>query len=146
MIVLSLKPRFAEAILAGSKTVELRRARPNISGPIRALLYASSPAKALVGECVVQDVLSDDVDALCRGHCRTSSLTEEEFRRYFKGVQNGSALMLQDPLRVDRPVPLERLRTAAPAGFRPPQGFCYIAAETGRLLLGMGASPEPLSG
>ena len=30
MIVLSLKPRFAEAILAGTKTVELRRTGPRI--------------------------------------------------------------------------------------------------------------------
>ena len=43
MVVLSLRPRFAEAILAGVKTVELRRTVPKIVIPTRALLYASSP-------------------------------------------------------------------------------------------------------
>ena len=37
MIVLSLKPRFAAAVLAGTKTVELRRSEPKIVVPTRAL-------------------------------------------------------------------------------------------------------------
>ena len=37
-LVLSLKPRFAEAILAGTKTVEVRRVMPRITIPTLALL------------------------------------------------------------------------------------------------------------
>jgi len=40
MIVLSLKPLYAEAILSGAKTVELRRIGPKISVRARALIYA----------------------------------------------------------------------------------------------------------
>ena len=40
-LVLSLKPRFAGAILAGTKTVEVRRVMPRITVPTLALLYAS---------------------------------------------------------------------------------------------------------
>ena len=39
-LVLSLKPRFAEAILSGTKTVEVRRVMPRITVPTLALLYA----------------------------------------------------------------------------------------------------------
>ena len=49
MIVLSLKPRFAEAILTGDKTVELRRAEPKIVVPTRALLYATTAVLASRG-------------------------------------------------------------------------------------------------
>ena len=48
MVVLSFKPRFAHAILAGVKTVELRRTVPKIVIPTRALLYAASPVRALL--------------------------------------------------------------------------------------------------
>ena len=48
MVVLSLKPRFAEAILAGVKTVDVRRTEPKIVVPTRALLYAASPVRALL--------------------------------------------------------------------------------------------------
>ena len=51
MIVLSLKPRFAEAILTGDKTVELHRTEPKIVVPTRALLYATTPVRALLGTC-----------------------------------------------------------------------------------------------
>ena len=53
MVVLSLKPRFAEAILSGVKTVELRRTVPKIVVPTRALLYATTPVRALLGTCVI---------------------------------------------------------------------------------------------
>ena len=39
------------AILAGVKTVELRRTVPKIVIPTRALLYAASPVRALLGTC-----------------------------------------------------------------------------------------------
>ena len=55
---LSLKPRFAEAILAGTKTVELRRTTPKIEVPTRALLYTSTPVRALLGTCIITSVTS----------------------------------------------------------------------------------------
>ena len=58
MVILSLKPRFAEAILAGVKTVELRRTELKIVVPTRALLYAASPVRALLGTCIITSVQS----------------------------------------------------------------------------------------
>ena len=58
MIVLSLRPRFAEAIMAGDKTVELRRTEPKIVVPMRALLYATTPVRALLGTCVITSAKS----------------------------------------------------------------------------------------
>lgn len=58
MVVLSLRPRFAEAILAGDKTVELRRTEPKIETPILALLYAALPVRSLIGTCIITNVLS----------------------------------------------------------------------------------------
>ena len=64
MIVLSLKPRYAEAILSGAKTVELRRIEPKLSVPTRALIYASTPVKALLGTCIVERVTADRLAVL----------------------------------------------------------------------------------
>lgn len=52
-LVLSPKPRFAEAILDGAKTVEVRRLMPRITVPALALLYASGSERALVGTSAV---------------------------------------------------------------------------------------------
>lgn len=138
MVVLSLKPRFAEAILAGNKTVELRRTMPQIVVPTQALLYATSPVRALLGTCVVTDVVSADLDILWRNFGSRADLNYREFKQYFDGVDSGAALTLADPRTFTRRIPLEDLR-AKRKGFRPPQSFAYMDATAGNRLLQMAA-------
>ena len=138
MIVLSLKPRFAEAILEGDKTVEFRRTVPRIVAPTRALLYSATPVRALVGTCVVTSVRSADLASLWREYGLRTGLRRHEFQRYFEGVHAGAALTLDHPQPLNRVVPLEELR-ATPEGFRPPQSFAYVDAQTGYRLIRMAA-------
>ena len=138
MMVLSLRPRFAHAILSGVKTVELRRTEPKIRVPTLALIYASTPVRALLGTCVVTSVESGHLGALWQVHGAGSGLDHGEFLNYFEGVQSGTALSLASPTQFSRPVPLVELRSR-PNGFRPPQSFSYVDAETGNRLLQMAA-------
>lgn len=138
MVVLSLKPRFAEAILTGVKTVELRRTEPKIVVPTRALLYAASPVRALLGTCVITSVRSTDLTALWREHGSDAALSYEEFLRYFEGVGAGTALTLTEPRWFARSVPLQDMR-AKPKSFRPPQSFAYVDTKTGDRLIRMAA-------
>ena len=134
MIVLPLKPRFADAILTGEKTVELRRAEPKIVVPTRALIYSTSPVRALVGTCIVTSVETDCLAELWQRFGPRSGINGGEFLDYFEGVGKGTALMLSEAEALLLPVPLTRLRETS-QGFRPPQSFAYINAETGNELL-----------
>lgn len=138
MVVLSLKPRFAEAILVGIKTVELRRTEPKIVVPTRALLYAAFPVRALLGTCIITSVRSADLAALWRENGSDAALSYEEFRRYFEGLDVGNALTLTEPRRFSRVVSLQDMR-AKPRSVRPPQSFAYIDTETGDRLIRMAA-------
>lgn len=138
MVVLSIKPKFAEAILAGVKTVELRRSEPKIVVPTRALLYACTPVKALVGACIIDSVRSTDLATLWHEYGSRSDLRHREFRHYFRGVGRGTVLMLTQPRAFSRQIALEGLR-ARPEGFRPPQSYAYIDTETGDRLIRMAA-------
>ncbi|MDE0067519.1 MAG: ASCH domain-containing protein [Acidimicrobiaceae bacterium] len=138
MIVLPLKPRFAEAILAGAKTVELRRSEPKIVVPTRALIYATSPVRALVGTCIVTSVVSERLAALWREFGPRTGINHQEFLNYFEGVEKGTALTLADPASLPQPIPLTRLRETSP-GFRPPQSFAYVDTRTGDELLRLAA-------
>ncbi len=140
MIVLSLKPRFAEAILAGTKTVELRRTTPKIEVPMRTLLYASTPVRALLGTCIITSVTSANLADLWREFGSRAGLPHPEFKSYFDGVEVGTALTLAQQQPLTRRVPLQDLR-AEPIGFRPPQSFAYVDAQTGDRLLRMAAWP-----
>ena len=138
MIVLSLKPRFAEAILSGAKTVELRRTVPKIVVPTLALLYATTPVRALLGTCIITDVRSADLAALWHEYGSRSDLRRHEFQQYFNGVDAGTALLLTQPRAFGRRIPLQDLR-AKPRGFRPPQSFAYVDTKTGDGLIRMAA-------
>ena len=74
MMILSLRPRFADAILSGVKTVELRRTEPKIRVPTLAFIYASTPARALLGTCIVTSVESGHLAALWQVHGAGSDL------------------------------------------------------------------------
>lgn len=138
MMILSLRPRFADAILSGRKTVELRRTEPKIRVPTLALIYASTPVRALLGTCVVTGVESYGLAALWEAHGPGSGIERGEFLDYFEGVEAGTALSLANPRRFTRRVPLVELRSR-PAGFRPPQSFSYVDTDTGNRLLQMAA-------
>ena len=91
MILLSLKPRFADAVLTGKKTVELRRAEPKIVVPTRALIYSTSPLRALVGTCIVTSVETDRLADLWQRFGPRTGINRREFSDYFEGVGKGSA-------------------------------------------------------
>ncbi|MCY4069445.1 MAG: hypothetical protein OXE79_10145 [Acidimicrobiaceae bacterium] len=134
MVVLSLKPRFAEAILAGVKTVELRRTVPRIEVPTRALLYATTPLRALLGTCVISRVQTAGLAALWSEYGSRADLSHQEFRQYFEGVAAGTALELAQPQALSQPIPLRDLRTRQD-GFRPPQSYSYVGARIGNQLI-----------
>lgn len=132
-LVLSLKPRFAEAILDGIKTVEVRRITPRITVPTLALLYASGNARALVGTCVVRSVARYLVNELWHLYGTDTALSRVEFDAYLQGRDSGVALLLESAEPLAAPIALHTLRQAH--GFRPPQSFAYVSHAQRRRLL-----------
>lgn len=134
LILLSIKPRFAEAILDGSKTVELRRTPPRLDVPTDVLLYASQPTSAIVGTCQVTEVLSYTPAGLWRLVGPRTGVSYQEFADYFYGCARAYGLVLAEPQRVATAVELETLR-AAWRPFHPPQSFRYLTrASSDRVL------------
>ncbi|WP_420621822.1 hypothetical protein [Candidatus Poriferisodalis sp.] len=138
MLVLSLKPWFAEAILSGDKTVELRRVEPKIIVPTRALVYATTPLRAMLGTCIVTAVVSDQLATLWETFGSRTGLQHAEFLHYFSGAKVGTALTLRAAKRFDVQIPLAELRSS-PGGFRPPRSFAYLDTVSGNQLLQIAA-------
>lgn len=124
MLLVSIRPRFVEAILAGRKQVELRRRRPRIStGP--GLIYSTSPSKAIVASFTIETIICSPLETLWHNHCHVSGVNRQEFFSYFAGLDVGYAIVLRNVIRLDRPIQLDILRDRL-VGFRPPQSFCYL--------------------
>jgi predicted transcriptional regulator len=135
-LLLSIRPVYAEAILSGIKTVELRRTRPRVAIPTEALIYASTPLRALVGTCQVDSVEELTIAQLWKQTGALAAIAKSDFMSYFEGASTGFALHLSLPRRLDDPVGLTQLRVNVD-GFNPPQSFCYLPVEASDQLIGV---------
>jgi predicted transcriptional regulator len=119
--IICLKPHFAEAILAGQKTFEFRRAvfRENVRTVV---LYASSPTRKAVGEFTIDEVLSQRLDALWETTHKGGAIDREYFDQYFEGRTAGYALKVKRARRYRAPLCLFKHFGIS----HPPQSFRYL--------------------
>lgn len=124
-ILLSVKPKFANLILAGSKRVEFRRAVPAL--PVGTLaLYSSSPVQAIIALVdVIETIEASPTRLWDLARENGGGLTRAELRSYFESKKTGFALMLENVRVFDRPVnPKEFFKT-----FTAPQSFKYLTEK-----------------
>ena len=124
-VLISVRPRFAEMIFSGNKTVELRRVCPKISLGDLALVYVSSPAKELQGAFEVGKIISASPSALWKKVGKKTGISRKEFIAYFHGKTKAHALMIIRAWKLAVPICLTTLRRRK-GGFRPPQNFHYL--------------------
>lgn len=124
-LLLSLRPRFAQAILEGTKTVELRRTRVSALPGTLLVLYASSPVMAVVGVATMADRDTASPATIWRRYRDSLGLSRTEFYEYFAGAEHATALSIIAPRTLPEPLTLSWLRTHS--AFQPPQSYRYIA-------------------
>jgi predicted transcriptional regulator len=124
-ILLSVKPRFADLIVEGSKLVELRRAIPSrIVGTIA--IYSSSPVQAIVALADVKETIEASPTKLWAiARDNGGGLSKAELSAYFVSKKTGFALMLHNVRPYCKPVVPSRVFKQ----FSAPQSFRYIDAK-----------------
>ncbi len=127
-LVLSIHPRFAFAILAGTKTIELRRRFSMANGTdCMALIYATAPISAIVGSVLITKVQRSKLGNLWRTTKAAAGVTKSEFDSYFSGLEEGFGLHLSRPMPISTPVALNEL--VDEFGFSAPQSFRYLGEK-----------------
>jgi predicted transcriptional regulator len=121
-LLLSVKPKFAEAILAGKKTFEFRRAVFRQQNIRTVILYASSPTRKVVGEFTIDSVLTLRLDVLWGLTHKGGAIDRAYFDQYFRGRTVGHALKVKKVRRYRFPL---CLRTDLGIT-HPPQSFRYL--------------------
>lgn len=125
VLLLSIRPKYAELILNGQKTVELRRVRPKVAPGDLVLLYASSPTCELVGAFTVDAIEVSSPTALWKRHGSALGVTRSQLYAYFKGTSRAVAISVKAPRRIRHPLTLADLRSQLP-GFVPPQSYVFL--------------------
>jgi predicted transcriptional regulator len=133
-IMLSIHFQHAAKILAGTKTVELRRVRPRFIGKGDvAFIYVPSPIKSLIGAFKIDHVVEMPVRKLWWVVQEKAGIPRKEFNAYYEGASKGVGIFFAKVWNLPKPLGLQELRENH--GIRPPQSFCYV---TEREFLGAG--------
>ena len=128
ILLLSVRPKYAEKILAGTKKIELRRIKPRVSEGDLLILYVSYPIKAIMGIGIVEQTVSDFPESLWKKVCDGAGISKTEFDAYYEGANLGYGIILQKVLPLENPISLNELRKLW-GNFHPPQSYKYLSQQ-----------------
>lgn len=130
ILLISVKPEFAEKIISGKKTIELRKSAPKkVRKKNHVLIYVTAPIKELWGICKIKNIIKDNPITLWRNHGSRTGITEAQFKEYYKTSQNAYALELEEIRNFSKySIELKDLKKAFP-DFMPPQTYTYITSD-----------------
>jgi predicted transcriptional regulator len=124
-VILAIKPKYAKAILDGTKTVELRKRFPSDVDKI--FLYATAPTKAIIGRVDVKKIVHKPLKDIWDIYHNKVGITEQEFQEYFGTLFSkcgwGIAIEVDTPIKFL--LGIERHRLKSEFGVESPQSYCY---------------------
>jgi predicted transcriptional regulator len=128
--ILSIKPVYANQILAGTKTLELRKSSMGLAAGDVILVYSSAPEQQLAFWIRVKDVEALPVEDMWRQYHDRLGIGPDEYAAYFRGARTAVGLHVGE-VHALVPVPLREIQMLVP-GFVPPQGILWLRDELGK--------------
>ncbi len=121
-LLLSLKPKYAQAIYEGRKTLEFRRRPPRCAFPIRAFIYETLPVGRVTGFVMIvalRDAAPGKLEDLVPG----SDPLHADYAAYLRGASHPVALVLGAAQRFAAAMALAE---AFGAGVTAPQSYRFV--------------------
>lgn len=141
--LLSIRPQYANEILAGRKRVEFRR-RPLPDDVTQVVIYATAPVARVVGAFRVEAIDSTTPSDAWRHYHQVGGIGQEAFDAYYDGTDAAHVIRIRDVQAVESPFPLSDVDES----LRPPQSFTYLRdlrwTRARQLMLGS-VQPEELT-
>lgn len=122
-LVMSLRPEFADMILRGVKTVEIRRRFSSAWVGRKVVFYAGLPVGAIVGEARIQSVFVERPQDIWQRFGPAIGCSVEYFAEYVSGRSFVAALQLEEVAQYPVCVPLTILRESLGGQLVPPQSY-----------------------
>lgn len=118
--LLSIKPKYAAAILSGEKKYEFRRTIFSRHVDV-VLIYVTAPVRRVVAEFDILSVFRESLKTLWQNTRKHAGMDEDSFFSYFDGLQTGYAIEIGEVREYEEPFcPIRKL------SIKPPQSFVYL--------------------
>ncbi|WRH65951.1 MAG: ASCH domain-containing protein [Planktothrix sp. GU0601_MAG3] len=143
-MLLSIKPEYAKKILAGKKTVELRRVRTRLEAGDLVLVYVTSPQQNLVASLEVERVITENLPQNKKDFWEKvkdkAGITYQDFQRYYQGASLGVAIFFNNKNIFNNPIKLTTLKKKLPT-INPPQSYRYITDNEFKVISKLAEKP-----
>ncbi len=124
-VLMSIKPRYAELIKSGSKTIELRRVAPKVKSGDILVIYESSPVQQITSFCEIDEIIICEPNGLWKKVSNVAGLTYDSFMEYFNGKLQAIGIKLRHVHVLEETKPLSAISKELCA----PQSFRYLTQE-----------------
>lgn len=123
--LISIRPRYAHAILDGRKTVEFRKRRL-AEDVTHVVIYSTRPDRAVIGFFRVGGQETLPPNALWDEFQDEGEITQDDFFDYYRGYSHGTVIKVERVTRLPQELSLSR-----DLGIKaPPQSFRYLSQDT----------------
>ena len=123
--ILSIKPIYANEILAGEKKVEFRKKifKKEIE---RIYIYSSMPKKMIVGYFTFNQIDEDSPKKLWEKYKDIGGINETDFFDYFKGYKKGFSIIIDKVEKFEEEIdPIDFIEN-----FSAPQSYIYLKKKS----------------
>jgi predicted transcriptional regulator len=121
-VLLSLKPTYADQILAGTKKFEFRRRIFRDPDASDVVMYVTKPVGHVVGEFKIKKIHHGHPDALWLFTEPHAGISKKKYQEYFDGRSEGYAIEISEVVTYKHPKPISEV---IPSG-KAPQSFAYL--------------------
>lgn len=134
-VLISIRPEWCQKIMAGQKTIEVRKTRPKMNPTFKCYIYKCGSGK-VIGEFLCDQIISiDGAGRISSDIARPTCLEPAEIHKYL-GAGMGLGWRISALKIYDRPRELSEFTGLRETKFgaepvpitRPPQSWCYVAA------------------
>ncbi len=130
-VLMSIKPRYAELIKSGEKTIELRRVAPKVNPGDVLVIYESTPVQKITSFCEIDEMIITEPEKLWERSCGTTGLSHDSFKRYFEGKSQAVGIKLKNVKVLENP----KILSAISMDLRAPQSYRYLSQMEFQVLI-----------
>ncbi len=128
-LLMSLRPEYAEPILQGRKTIELRRKFSKKYEGATIVFYITRPVQQFMFTATIAQVDHTQKKRLWNMYQQECGISQTAFDQYFSGIDHGYAIRLSNVRLVPNQLFLEHAKKVCPK-LRPPQSFQRLAPRS----------------
>lgn len=126
-LFIAVKPEYAYKLISGEKDIELRKTKPHVQAGDYAIIYASAPAKVVLGYGKIKRIILCSPQEMWASFSSRLGIKEQDYLMYYKN-SNKSVGIEFEMIKPIKPISLSELRCVDP-NFHPPQIYRYVSNE-----------------